>query len=890
MYLPPEAARSADPAAVSRAVERILEANPSSEERLRDDPGLRRAVVAVTAASPWLARVCSTDPLALDALSGSPVPRYGAEADLGRLKALGLLGIAARDLLGTDGLEEVGVRLSDLADGLLDIACRSTTTPGELAVIAMGKLGGRELNYASDIDIVLVTGDGVQPLDARAFLDLARTAWKVDLDLRPEGRAGPLARTLSSYVAYWDRWAQPWEFQALLKARPAAGDAKTGELFAAEAERQVWKRPFGAEQLGELRRMKARAENEIARHGLTARELKRGAGGIRDVEFSVQLLQLVHGRSDPALRERSTLKALSALTAGGYVASEDAAALEDAYRFLRGVEHRLQLYEGQPVYTVPTDNGRRAHLARVMGFRDGRTSALAQFDAELRRHRAAVRSIHERLFFRPLLEVFTSAAGNRPLSESAAEDRLLAFGFADTARTRQAVAQLTRGVTRTSRLMQQMLPLLLDWLSSSPSPDVGLLALRTLADGPHTRDLLTAVCRESPAGARQLCQLLGTGPTFARAFQRHPESLGELARGTFLDRPTRRELDRRLASSIAWRAGGEAIAAGLRVFGDLEKFRVAARDVLGAAGVRETGSSLTDLAEAVLAAALAHAEPPVPVAIIAMGRFGGRELAYASDLDLMVVHDVPPGWTRQAAARAAEEVWASVRSMVAGPTPATALYRLDLGLRPEGRHGPTVRSLESYSMYYERWAKVWERQALLRGRLAAGDQELGRRFGDAARRFVWERPLSADAVTEIRRLKARMEKERVPPGEDAKFHLKLGPGSLSDVEWTVQLLQLRHGVAETGTLAALDALRSAGVVGEADATILSDSYVFCEQVRNRLALVREVAGDSLPTAGPALESLARSLGRSPSGLRDEYARVTRRARRVVERLFYGRPL
>jgi glutamate-ammonia-ligase adenylyltransferase len=866
----------------------MLEANPASEGRLRDDPGLRRAVVAVTAASPWLARVCSTDPLALDVLSGSEVPGCGAEPDVRRLKTLGLLRIAAGDLLGSHRLEEVGGCLADLADSVLDIACRSTMTSAGLAVIGMGKLGGRELNYASDIDVVLVAGDGAPLPDARAFLDLARAAWKVDLDLRPEGRAGPLVRTLSSYVAYWDRWAQPWEFQALLKARPAAGDAGIGALFAAEAERQVWKRPFGAEQLGELRRMKSRSESEIARHGLAARELKRGAGGIRDVEFSVQILQLVHGRTDPTLREPSTLNALNALAAGGYVTSDDAATLEGAYRFLRAVEHRLQLYEGQPVYTVPADSGRRAHLARVMGFRDGRVSALVQFDAELRRHRAAVRSIHERLFFRPLLEVFTSPAGHRPLSESAAEDRLIAFGFADTARTRQAVAELTRGLTRTSRLMQQMLPLLLDWLSSSPSPDVGLLALRTLADGPHTRDLLAAVCRESPAGARQLCHLLGTGPSFARSFQRHPEALGELARGTFLDRLSRDELDRRLASSMAWRAAEGAVAAGLRVVGDLEKFRVAAREVLGVAGVRETGSSLTDLAEAVLAAALTQAAPPIPVAIIAMGRFGGRELAYASDLDLMVVHDVPTGWTRQAAARAAEEVWASVRSMVAGPTPATALYRLDLGLRPEGRHGPTARSLESYSIYYERWAKVWERQALLRGRIAAGDQELGLRFADVARRFVWERPLSADEVTEIRRLKARMEKERVPPGEDAKFHLKLGPGSLSDVEWTVQLLQLRHGVAETGTLAALDALRSAGAVGKEDATVLSDSYVFCEQVRNRLALVRETAADALPNPGPALETLARSLGRSAPDLRGEYSRVTRRARRVVERLFYGR--
>ena len=215
------------------------------------------------------------------------------------------------------------------------------------------------------------------------------------------------------------------------------------------------------------------------------------------------------------------------------------------------------------------------------------------------------------------------------------------------------------------------------------------------------------------------------------------------------------------------------------------------------------------------------------------------------------------------------------------------LYDLDMSLRPEGRKGSLARSLKAYEGYYDRWAQVWERQALTRGRFVAGDPEVGRRFGELARVFLWGRPLSDDDVVEIRRMKARIERERVPAGEDPEFHLKLGPGGLSDVEWTVQLLQLRHGISAEGTLEALDALTAAGVMDAGDARVLAESYRFCETTRNRLYLVRGRPGDALPAPGHHLTSLARSLGTTASDLRDQYRRLTRRARRVTERLFYG---
>jgi glutamate-ammonia-ligase adenylyltransferase len=889
--LPEEVDRCADPPLAATTLGRLFDSRPDARERLDADPALARAVVTVAAASPYLGRVCVTEPAALDVLADldtrpSPEPHSGAPAGVARWKRLETLRLAARDLQEIDGLEAVGAGLADLADDVLDAAFG--LHPGPLAVIGMGKLGARELNYASDIDVMLVAAGtpGGETPDPRPLLSAARQSWRVDLDLRPEGRSGPLVRTLDSYLAYWQRWARTWEFQALLKARPVAGNPDLGDRFVAAAAEQVWDRPFGAEELRQVRDMKARAEGQVARAGMASREIKRGRGGIRDVEFAVQLLQMVHGRVDPRLRAPATLDALEALAAGGYVDRADAGALAEAYRYLRAVEHRLQLWEDQQVHTVPADERARTRLARVLGFRDtAARTAVAAFDERLRRHQATVRAIHEKLFFRPLLEAFTfpTVAG---LTESAVETRLAAFGFSDAARTRQAVTELTKGFSRASALMAQLLPVVLEWLSHAPDPDLGLLGWRALASGRHRRDQLTAMCRESAAAARALCVLLGTGPLFVRGFEHHPEALGGLVDGNTVAERSPGDLAERVAKSLSWRAGSQALADGLRQWKAAESLRIAARDVLGLAGVEATAAALTDLATITLAQALETIDPQVPLAVIGMGRLGGRELGYGSDLDILLVYDGerPPA---AGAARDAEAAAISLLRLVNGDTPAARIYTIDVGLRPEGRHGPLARSLDAYAAYYERWAQPWERQALLRGRFIAGDRDVGRRFATVASRFVRGRPLTAEDEREIRRIKARVEKERIPAGEDPQFHLKLGRGSLSDVEWTVQLLQLRHGVAATGTMEALGQLTAAGRLEGADSRVLGEAYRFCEATRNRLYLIRGGPGDSLPGAGHQLTVLARSLGTTATDLREEYRRVTRRCRRVVEHLFYA---
>ena len=884
--------RSADPVAARLALSRVAESRPEAAEQLRADPHLVDAVIAVGAASPHLARLLTADEAALDVLAHLDQRPDGARADpaaLARWKRLELLRIAARDLLSQDRLEATGAALAQLADDALEDAVRlAKLDRSELAVIGMGKLGGRELNYASDIDVMFVG-----QADPRAVLTIARHAWRVDVDLRPEGRSGPLIRSLDSYLAYWDRWAQTWEFQALIKARAVAGQPDLGTAFLDAAAERVWTRPFGADDLRALRSMKARTEGEVVRKGLAARELKRGPGGIRDIEFAVQLLQLVHGRADSALRSPTTLTALAELASAGYVAGEDASALDQAYRFLRAAEHRLQLVEDQQVHALPTDSGGRIRLARVMGFRDdAHATAVAYFEDQLRRHQATVRSIHERLYFRPLLEAFTKTpsapsttdtAGTQGvptgLSGAAIAARLAAFGFSDAARTRQAVQELTRGFSRSSRLMQQLLPLLFEWLSESPDPDLGLLGLRSLSTGQHRRDQLVALFRESPEAARRLCLLLGTSPLFNRAFERQPDLLAQLTSGDGLR--TKDELRVQASTSLSWRAGPDERRHGLERMIRSEWLRLAAGDVLGLRDVAATERGLSALAEVVVETALREVAPDVPFAVLAMGRFGGGELSYASDLDVLFVYDGDQPATGEATA-------AALMRYLNGDTPATRLWTTDPDLRPEGRQGPLARSVAAYQRYYERWAQLWERQALLRGRVVAGDPEVARRIEEVMSPFVWQAPFTDDDVREIRKMKARIERERIPAGEDPQFHLKLGRGSLSDVEWTVQLLQLQHHVRAEGTVEALDALVRAGVMAPEDAGVLRAAYRFCEETRNRLYLVRGQPGDALPATGPVLTHLARSVGTTPSELREEYRRRTRRCRQVVERLFYGR--
>jgi glutamate-ammonia-ligase adenylyltransferase len=501
-----------------------------------------------------------------------------------------------------------------------------------------------------------------------------------------------------------------------------------------------------------------------------------------------------------------------------------------------------------------------------------------------------VRSIHEKLFFAPLLDTL---AGAGPLSLAAAEERLAAFGFRDVEQTRAALHELTAGLTRRSRVMQQLLPVLLGWLSAAPDPDLGLLQLRRLTEGYTRSSTVARRFRETPVAAERTSRILGSSRVLGLALHRHPDFLDVLADDDALrTEPTRAELVDEAVGTLDWREDEMARRLGLRRFKRRHTLRVGARDVLDFGDLASVGRELSNIADACVEAALQSLEPDLPFAVIGMGRLGGRELSYASDIDVVFVYD---GESASEFDRAEQLATRLVRA-IGETTSEGQTFRVDARLRPEGKQGMLARSLAGYRRYWEERAEVWEFQALTRARFVAGDESLGARFLDAAAPHVYRTPFPEAWRRDIRRMKARIERERIPPGEDARFHLKLGRGSLSDVEFTVQLEQLAHGgehlrLRVTSTRAALDALDGLGVIEDDDAVRLAESYELCERARNYRYLLTGTSGDSLPVDSEEATHLARMLGyshRPQQTLRDEYRRVTRRARDVVERVFYGR--
>ncbi|MDX1659724.1 MAG: bifunctional [glutamine synthetase] adenylyltransferase/[glutamine synthetase]-adenylyl-L-tyrosine phosphorylase [Nitriliruptorales bacterium] len=849
--------------------------------------------------------------------------------------------VAARDLTGVAEVEEVAAELSALAEGVLTGALAGLVeaeTDGEpaarIAVVGMGKLGGFELNYVSDVDVIFVhapTGDGPDAenraaAEAKAVLEellgllnastTMGRAYEIDPTLRPEGRAGPLSRTVGSFVAYWERWAKTWEFQALLKARPVAGDRELASQLLQEAEPFVYPDELDPNVVAEIREMKGRVEAkpEVVRHG--QRQVKLGPGGLRDIEFAVQLLQLVHGRADRSLRITGTLPALEALARGGYIADEDAETFAEAYRMLRRVEHRLQLAKERRTHTIPDDEDRQEWLARSLGYSaEGDAPARSEFLRDLRRVQGEVRDLHSKLFFRPLLEshaaVPAEAAGValphevKVMGEEAAWTRLAALGFDDPRAALRDVRALTGGVSRRARTMRAILPGMLHVLEDAPDPDTGLKALRRLVESQGSSSRLLAHLRDHPPAAELLARVLGTSEVAGELFLAHPQGVEWLLdEEVATDARTRDELVRLAQGRLGW----QDVTAALRRFKRHELLRIVLRDIAGRATASTVSEELTALAEACLEAALAaeheavadergveHDGLPVTMAVIGVGRLGGRELHYPSDLDVLFVHRAGPGASDGSAGEIAAAVAERTMSSLSRITAEGTAFEVDADLRPEGRSGPLSRSLDSFEQYYARWAEPWEHQALLKARAVAGDAELGAEFEAAVRDYAYPADFDEEHVRRMRKMKARIERERIGRRVDADRHIKLGPGGLSDVEWVVQLLQKQHGhdtslIRTTATMTAIDALQDASILAHRDAQWLRDGYRFLSAIRNRLYLMRIRNVDVMPSEVDRLERLARGLGYGRGGrqeLEADRLRHKRHVRQVTERVFYG---
>jgi len=839
-----------------------------------------------------------------------------------------LLGIAALDLTADDpvvALPAAATALADLAEAALEAALViARAQVGEqadacdFAVIGMGKTGGRELNYVSDVDVIFVAEprDGVDEATAVAAgtalaTHLMRacstatgegTLWPVDAALRPEGKNGPLVRTVASHRAYYERWAKTWEFQALLKARPVAGDRALGRTYLDAVQPLVWQAGSRDHFVEDVQAMRRRVEQHVPA-AEADRQLKLGPGGLRDVEFSVQLLQLVHGRSDESLRSGTTLEALDALARGGYVGREDAATLDASYRLLRALEHRIQVYRLRRTHLMPTGEADLRRLGRALGHR---SDAAAAVEAQWREQAREVRRIHERLFYRPLLAAVARLSSTEArLAPEAARDRLAALGFRDPAGAMHHLEALTSGVSRRAAIQRTLLPVMLGWFADEADPDGGLLAFRKVSEELGSTHWYLRLLRDEGSSAERLAHTLARSRYAADLLVGAPESVAVLGEAGGLRPLPRADVARRMASVAGRQEDPDKAVRAARSVRRQELFRIAVADLTGELDLAAVGTALTDLTAALVETALevavrsvaerTGAELATRLLVVGMGRLGGGEVAYGSDADVLFVHDPHPGADEGRAQDQALEVVQELRRLLtsAGPDPQLGL---DADLRPEGKNGPLVRSLASYRAYYERWSLTWESQALLRATPIAGDPGLGSAFLALIDPLRWpEHGLTTAQVREIRTLKARMEAERLPRGADPKSHFKLGRGGLSDVEWTVQLLQLQHAhevpaLRTTGTMAALDAAEDAGLVRPAHARALRESWTFASRLRNAAVLFRGKPVESVPSDLRIADGVSRILGGEPGSggeLAEAYRRVARHARSVTELDFYG---
>ena len=877
--------------------------------------------------------VCSPDPVEL-------MPTIGRHlADLAAAALEGALAIAR-----TEVAEGAG-------GGLCAAPARGASVDAlDLAIIGMGKCGARELNYISDVDVVYViapapAGDlpeGAEPLTEQECAQIGTELvhaltkaimapapepplWEVDANLRPEGKDGPLVRTVESYVSYYKRWAENWEFQALLKARPVAGSAHLGRRFAHAIDPFVWDSAARESFVESVQAMRARVTDNIP-PAQVEQQIKLGPGGLRDIEFTVQLLQLVHGRTDPTVRTKSTIESLEALTGSSYISRADAQTFALYYKKLRLLEHRIQLSQLRRTHLMPAKEHERRALARslVSPERLGTLSAEQMYKAwqKLKRN---VRSLHERVFFRPLLAaVSTLSRDEVVLTESAAQDRLAALGYRDPRGAMRHIQALTSGVSRRAEIQRHLMPVLLGWFADGVDADAGLLGFRIVSESLGTTSWYLRMLRDSPAAAERLCHILSSSRYITDLLEDAPTSITWLDKVADLQPLGAAALKAEIASLLSRHDDSAEAMRAVRYLRRREILRIAMGDALNLLGVQQVCTGLATVDECTIGAALALAEreeitakereeaagireipeeePKNPllteIAVIAMGRLGGAENGFGSDADVMFVHCPVEGAGEEEAQSQANRIVNRLMQLIKQPVrPAICAERpleVDADLRPEGKQGAMVRSLDSYRAYYERWAETWEFQALLRARPIAGSEELGHAFIELIDPYRYPREFTAEQAQQVRRMKARVEHERMPHGADRTRQLKLGRGGLSDVEWLVQLIQLQHahkveGLRTTSTLDALNAVVEANLVAAEDAEVLRDAWLLATKIRGGNVLRGVRQSDLLPTLRDALEAVARWSGYTPGNARqleEDYLRVTRNARKVYERLFF----
>jgi len=854
-----------------------------------------------------------------------------------------ILRIGMRDLGGLASLEDTMAGLTDLACACLEVAYRyiwallvdqygvpkyvdqeGKEEVAQFVIIGLGKLGACELNFSSDIDLMYLysadkgetTGTGraegrpgqrlplpqfftrMAELITRAINEPREEGrvFRVDLRLRPEGTKGNLAYSLRSAEIYYESWGQPWERIVLLKARPVAGDKALGERFLKMIEPFVYRKYLDYTVVEEIREMKEEIDRRVSREEQKGRNIKLGAGGIREIEFFIQVLQIINGGKDPSIRETATLKALPKLRDRNYISAATCHALEQAYRFLRQVEHKIQIVHTRQSHLLPRNPYELSQLARRMGYRD-----TEEFLTELDGHTSRVKEIYGQLFYTPGRQL------ERPyppdlldlLREDITQEELLtrleAYGFREPAEAQGRLRLLKDGPpfvyfpAKAHRLLRKISPILMQELIKTPDPDAALAHLERFLSSIGARTTFLSLLAENPSVIQLLMHLFGGSDYLARLFINHPELLDSLVRADSATvKKNRLALERELGEMIALVDDYEDRLDQLRLFKHAEILRIGMASLAGKLDLREETQQLTMLAEVCLQKAyeislqemrqrygLPHYCLPngrqgvARFSIIALGRLGGREMSYNSDLDIIFIysHEGETGSGRENRSISNHEYFVKLAQKIITTlsclTREGYVYKVDTRLRPSGNAGPLVSSWEAFQQYQGRNIQAWERQVLTKGRWVAGDRRLGALVVKAIRKSAYSRPLSPADIEEIRRLRTRMENE-LARETSQRFHLKLGKGSLLDVQFIVQYLQLRYGgqfrgIREVNTARGLRKLYRAGLLPEADYAILMEAWKFFLEIENRLRIARDRSLDTLIDDPVELDALARRL-------------------------------
>ena len=865
--------------------------------------------------------------------------------------------LGLRDLMGLVSLRENVEGLSDLADVCLQVAYEysiktlkekygtpvftdadGNSAESEFAILSMGKLGGRELNYSSDIDLIYIytssmgetrVDEGQTQLSNHEFhtklgqlitktlhdITSEGNVFRVDLDLRPDGKSGDLVSSLTSCETYYESWGRTWERQALLKARVSAGSQVLGTEFLNMIRPFVHRKSLDFNAIEEVKSLKKKVDLNLKQKQLEKGHIKLGFGGIREVEFIVQSYQLLFAGRDQSLRDPNTSSLINKLKDRGFLTDEEHEKLRDAYIFLRNLENRVQISFGLQTYHLPKDEKDLAILARKMGFQGDTYQALVgQLNGEFERHTQFVGNMYARLFAE---DKDQEAAGDtaqqwadqRELEGRFSEDTLREYPFKDIKRTFKILTALRDGpeLSHTSEKSIQtfyaILPTLLDLCRKVPDPDAAVDYLLRFMEASHARETYLTIFNDNHKFLEILLILFGSSSVLSALLIKQPNLIDVISNQESLylyktPAMMAEELDARMS---AVREHSEKNIC-LRRFKQGEEFRIGLRFMIHETDVPGTLADLSHLADIYLQAVcqLAREElrqsegsgnSPDHFAIIGLGKLGGEEINFGSDLDLVFVYEEEIAGKENPHSNDLISINASLAQKICQLTammaPVPPPYEIDTDLRPEGSQGALVLSLKGYQDYFETRGKIWEQQAMTRARFIAGSPEVGKKFIELAHKFAYQPKLEYGSLIEISRLRDRMEKELAQESRKG-IDVKLGAGGLADIEFSVQVLQLMHGrrnpkLRNGNTFKNIELLSNYGMLDHLQAATLVKQYQFLRNVECALRLMSEQYSSHLPKDEPKLEILARLLGYSDSSgvtsaFMEEYKKTTKEVR------------